>query len=176
MRSDRKNDSCTVVKAAAKEQALASMRALSQRRTWERVRAEVFLATQFLECEEVEGHKTKNLMLMQAAQGTALKVVKSQFLLQLLITLFNFPALVSQMDKLSERCPFRKVGHIVFDRAITELFDQQPTQRTLSVIGAMMNGPHAQGGSLHGCAIAPGQRNRLPELDLHAPVLGTDWF
>lgn len=113
---------------------------------------------------------------MQAAPGTALEVVKSQFLLQLLITLFNFPALVSQMDKFPGRCPFRKIGHIVFDRAITELLDQQPTQRTLSVIGAMMNGPHAQGGSLYGGAIAPGQWNRLPALDLHAPVPGTDWF
>ena len=65
---------------------------------------------------------------MQAAPRTPLEVIEAQFLLQLLITLFNGPALVSEADQLGERSVGRQIGQVILKGVVTELLDQQPAR------------------------------------------------
>lgn len=89
------------------------MTALSQRRTSGREVVSFFLVSEFEQGQKVIGHETEHQVVIEAAPGAALEVIQSQFFLKLLVTLLDFPTLVSQFDHVFERGCQRQIIPVI---------------------------------------------------------------
>ena len=79
-----------------------------------RVHPVVFFNPEALQHQEVKGHHGQGDMMMPAAPGASLKVIQSQFGLQLLIVLLHPPTHLGPIDQPTEVSLLRQIGKPIF--------------------------------------------------------------